>query len=296
MKSNKEMISIVTQEVENYRRRQKSRRKKIATVCTVLTVFVCLAVAVGAAAKYAVLSPEWREQLFDSAQNATKAIGVDEFKEKLAASDDKFSKDEVYPVLMDYENAIKIGVTQQGGDYVFTLDSIVPAQWLRNKIISGSLANVEELKFEWQVTDAYFAIFEISRADGQSMNEETDPWFHWHRYVAGYNPWGMNMCLEGAGEFSAYEDGKKWTAVVITDMMMFADHDFVFAPVDLDVQFDPTNDLYADAEGTIELKDTAPETVVLLRCKIDDKFADKAEQQKFMEGREYLTNFNGYEK
>ncbi|MBR3955754.1 MAG: hypothetical protein IKJ63_09810 [Clostridia bacterium] len=295
MKTNEEMIFEVTKQIEHSRRKQKSR-KKMMTVIAVISVFLCLGIAVGAAAKYAVLSPEWRDQLVDNAQNATEAIGVDEFKEKLAASDDKFSKDEVYPVLMDYENAIKIGVTQQSGDYVFTLDSIVPGQWLRNKVVSGSLANVEELKFEWQVTDAYFAIFEISRADGQPINEETDPWFHWHRYVAGYNPWGMNMCLEGAGEFSVFEDGKKWTAVVITDMMMFADHDFVFAPVDLDAQFDPVNDLYADAEGTIEIKNTAPETVVLLRCKIDDKFADKAAQQEFMEGREYLTKFNGYEK
>lgn len=295
MKSNEEMIFEVTKQIENSRKKQKSR-KKLITVCAVLTAFVCLAVAAGAVAKYAVLSPEWRDQLVDSAQNATEAVGVDEFRALLAASEDKFSKDTEYKVLMDYENAIEIGVTQQGGDYVFTLDSIVPGQWLRNKVVSGSLADVENLKFEWQVTDAYFAIFEISRADGQPMNEETDPWFHWHRYVAGYNPWGMNMCLEGAGEFSVFEDGKRWTAVVITDMMMFADHDFVFAPVDLDAQFDPVNDLYADAEGTIELKDTAPETVVLLRCRIDDRFADKTAQQEFMKDIQYLTKFNGYEK
>lgn len=294
MKSNEEMIFEVTKQIENSRKKQKTR-KKLITVCAVLTVFVCLAVAAGAAGKFAVFSPEWRNQLFDSAQNADEAIGVDEFRALLAASEDKFSKDTEYKVLMDNENAIEIGVTQQGGDYVFTLNSIVPAKWLRNKVVSGSLADVENLKFEWQVTDAYFAIFETVRADGQPMTDE-DTWFHWHRYVAGYNPWGMNMCLEGAGEYSVYEDGKRLTAVVITDMMMFADHDFVFAPVDLDAQFDPVNDLYADAEGTIELKDTAPETVVLLRCRIDDRFADKAAQKEFMKDREFLANFNGYEK
>lgn len=295
MKSNEEMIFEVTKQIENSRKRQKTR-KKLITVCAVLTVFVCLAVAAGAAGKFAVFSPEWREQLFDSAQNADEAIGVDEFKEQLAASDDIFSKDNEYQVLMNHEKAVEIGVSQQGGDYIFTLDSIVPAKWLRNKVVSGSLADVENLRFEWQVTDAYFAIFEISRADGHPMNEETDPWFHWHRYVAGYNPWGMNMCLEGAGEYSVYEDGKRLTAVVITDMMMFADHDFVFAPVDLDARYDTMNDLYADAEGTIELKDTAPETVVLLRCRIDDRFADKAAQKEFMTDREYLTRFDEYEK
>ncbi len=294
MKSNEEMIFEVTKQIENSRKKQKTR-KKIITVCAVLTVFVCLAVAAGAAGKFAVFSPEWREQLFDSAQNADEAIGVDEFKEQLAASDDIFSKDNEYQVLMNHEKAVAIGISQQGGDYVFTLNSIVPAKWLRNKVISGSLADVENLKFEWQVTDAYFAIFETVRADGQPMTDE-DTWFHWHRYVAGYNPWGMNMCLEGAGEYSVYEDGKRLTAVVITDMMMFADHDFVFAPVDLDARYDTMNDLYADADGTIELKDTAPETVVLLRCKIDDKFADKAAQKEFMKDREFLANFNGYEK
>lgn len=295
MKSNEEMIFEVTRQVEINRKKQKSR-KKIITVVSVLTVFACLGIAAGAAAKYVVFSPEWRNQLTEGVQNATEAIGVDEFKEKLAASGDKFSKDPEYQVLMNYDEAIEIGVSQQGGDYVFTLDSIVPGQWLRNMIVGGSIADVANLQFEWQVTDAYFAIMEIGRTDGQPMQDETDPWFHWNRYVAGYNPWGMNMCLEGAGEFSVYEDGKRWTAVVITDMMMFADHDFVFAPVDMDAQYDSTNDLYADAEGAIELKDTAPETVVLLRCKLPDSFADKAAQQEFMEGREYLTNFNGYEK
>ena len=294
MKTNEEMIFEVTKQIENSRKKQKTR-KKLITVCAVLTVFVCLAVAAGAAAKYAVFSPEWREQLFDSAQNATEAVGVDEFKALLAASEDKFSKDTEYQVLMDYENEIEIGVTQTGGDYSFTLHSIVPGKWLRNKVVSGSLADVENLKFEWQVTDAYFAIFETVRADGQPMTDE-DTWFHWHRYVAGYNPWGMNMCLEGAGEYSVYEDGKRLTAVVITDMMMFADHDFVFAPVDLDARYDSMNDLYADADGTITLQDTAPETVVLLRCRIDDRFADKTAQKEFMKDREYLANFNGYEK
>ena len=220
---------------------------------------------------------------------------MDEFKEMLAASKDPLSKDAEYRVLMNYEEAVEIGVTQQGGEYVFTLDSIVPGQWLRNKIVSGSLADAANLQFEWQVTDAWFAIVETARADGEAMTEE-DTWFHWHRYVAGYNPWGMNMCLEGEGEYSVYEDGKRLTAVVITDMMMFADHDFVFAPVDLDAQYDSANDLYADADGTIELKDTAPDTVVLLRCKIDDKFADKSAQKEFLADREYLTLFNGYEK
>ena len=296
MKTNKQMIEEVTNAVQMHTAKQKSKRKTALTLVSVLTVFVCLAVAAGAAAKFAVFSPEWRNELIHNAQNAEKAIGVDEFKEKLAASDDMFAKDENYPVLMNYDKAIEIGVSQQGGDYVFTLDSIVPAQWLRNKIVSGSLADVENLKFEWQVTDAWFAIFAISRTDGFPMHEGSDPFFHWHRYVAGYNPFMMNMCLEGAGEFSVYEDGKRWTAVVINDMMMFADRDFVFAPVDLESQYAADNTyLYADAEGTIELKDTAPETVVLLRCKIDDKFADKAAQEEFKKDR-FLENFNGYEK
>ncbi len=295
MKSNEEMIFEVTRQVEISRQKQKTR-KKLITVCTVISVFLCLGIAAGAAGKFAVFSPEWREQLVDSAQNATEAVGVDEFKALLAASEDKFSKDTEYQVLMDYENEIGIGVTQTGGDYSFTLHSIVPGKWLRNKIVSGSLANVEDLQFEWQVTDAYFAIIETARTDAQPMTD-ADTWFHWHRYVAGYNPWGMNMCLEGAGEYSVYEDGKRWTAVVITEMMMFADRDFVFAPADPDVPYAASDEfMYADAEGTMELKDTAPETVVLLRCKIPDTFADKAAQQEFMKDREYLTKFDGYEK
>lgn len=292
MKTNKQMTEEVLREVQLH----KIKRKTLTTVISVLAVFVCLAVAAGAAAKYAVFSPEWRNELIDSASNAEKAVGVDEFKEKLAASDDVFSKDTEYQVLMHYDKAIEIGVSQQGGDYVFTLDSIVPAQWLRNKIVSGSLADVENLKFEWQVTDAWFAIFAISRTDGSPMSDGIDPFFHWHRYVAGYNPYMMNMCLEGAGEFSVYEDGIRWTAVVITDMMMFADHDFVFAPVDLDAPYAATNEyMYADAAGNMELRDTAPETVVLLRCKIDDSFADNAAQEEFKKGR-HLDSFNGYEK
>ena len=90
MKSNEEMIFEVTKQIEISRKKQKTRKKAV-TVFAVLTVFVCLAVAAGAAAKYAVFSPEWREQLIDSAQNATEAIGVDEFKTLLAASEDKLT-------------------------------------------------------------------------------------------------------------------------------------------------------------------------------------------------------------
>lgn len=291
MKTNKQMTEEVLREVQLH----KIKRKTLTTVISVLAVFVCLAVAAGAAAKYAVFSPEWRNELINSASNAEKAVGVDEFKEMLAASDDMFVKDENYQVLMNYDKAIEIGVSQQGGDYIFTLDSIVPGQWLRNKIVSGSIADPAGMQFEWQVTDAWFAIIETCRADGEDMTEE-DTWFHWHRYVAGYNPYMMNMCLEGAGEFSVYEDGIRWTAVVITDMMMFADHDFVFAPVELDASYAATNEyMYADAAGNMELRDTAPETVVLLRCKIDDSFADNAAQEEFKKDR-HLDSFNGYEK
>lgn len=291
MKTNKQMTDEVLREVQKH----KIKSKTLTTVISVLAVFICLAVVSGASARYKVFSPEWRDGLIDKASQTPESEDVNEFREKLALSNDRFSKDKEYQVLMDYDREINIGISQQGGEYIFNLRSIVPGQWLRNTVVSGSLADIASLEFEWKVTDAWFAIIETVRADGTDMTDE-DTFFHWLRFATGYNPFRMNMCMEGTGEFSVLEDGKRWTAVVITDMMMFADNDFIFIPSDLDAPFSLTNEyVYADKEGNFEIKESSPDTAVFLRCKIDDSFADKRAQENFKKDR-FLDSFIEYEK
>ena len=54
MKTNKEMIADVTEQVIAHNKKQRARRKTAAAVLAVMTVFVCLAVAAGAAGRWAV--------------------------------------------------------------------------------------------------------------------------------------------------------------------------------------------------------------------------------------------------
>ncbi len=295
MKTNKEMIAEVTEQVIAHNKKQKARRKTAAAVLAVMTVFVCLAVAAGAAGRWAVFSPEWRDNLIDRAQNAGTADGVEDFKARRAQSDDILAKDENYFILPDRKNEVFINVTQTGGDYIFTLESIVPAEQLRNRLVSGSLAR-GDMEFEWQVNDEYYAIIRVSRTDGIAMTDGVDPWFHVHRYIEGYNPFFTNMCLEGDGAFTVQDGNSRLYAVRVTQLVIFADRTLVLAPTDIDNGYDPMNDLYASEDTPIVLKDTAPETTVLLTFDLPDRFADKKAQKEFLKDREgIISNFWEYE-
>lgn len=297
MKTNKEMIEEVTDRVMQHDRKVKSKRKVTVSLFAVLTVFICLAVAAGAsgiANRWAVFSPEWRDNLIDRAQNAGTADGVENFKERRAQSDDILAKDENYFILPDRENEVFINVTQTGGDYIFTLESIIPAEQLRNRLVSGSLAR-GDMVFEWQVNVEYYALVRISRTDGQPMRDEEggDPFFHFHRYIEGYSPFAVNMCLEGDGAFTVMDGDTMIYAVNVTQLVAFADRTLVLCPVDIDGDYDCTEHLYAAKDEPITRKDTAPATAVLLTFDLPDSMADKNAQQELLNGREEMfNNFN----
>lgn len=299
MKTNKEMIADVTEQVLAHNKKQRARRKTAAAVLAVMTVFACLAVAAGAsgiAGRWAVLSPEWRDNLIDRAQNAGTADGVEDFKTRRAQSDDILAKDENYFILPDRENEVFINVTQTGGDYIFILESVVPAEQLRNRLVSGSLAS-GDMVFEWQVSVEYYALVRVSRVDGTAMSDEEDPFFHFHRYIEGYNPFMVNMCLEGDGAFTVHDGDTKLYVVNVTKLVAFADRTLVLAPTDIDGTYDAQTYLYAAKDEPIVLKDTAPDNVVLLKFDLPDSMVDKQVQKELLKDHEEMfNNFRGYEK
>lgn len=296
MKTNKEMIADVTEQVIAHNKKQRARRKTAAAVLAVMTVFVCLAVAAGAAGRWAVFSPEWREELINSAQNAGTADGVEEFKAKRAASDDILAQDDNYLILPDRDNEVPVNVTQTGKDYTFTLESIMPVEELRNRLVSGSLAH-GDMKFEWQVSNEYYALVRVSRVDGTAMSDEEDPFFHFHRYIEGYNPFMVNMCLAGDGAFTVHDGDTKLYVVNVTKLVAFADRTLVLAPTDIDGTYDAQTYLYAAKDEPIVLKDTAPDNVVLLKFDLPDSMVDKQVQKELLKDHEEMfNNFRGYEK
>ena len=296
MKTNKEMIADVTEQVIAHNKKQRARRKTAAAILAVMTVFVCLAVAAGAAGRWAVFSPEWREELINSAQNAGTADGVEEFKTKRAASDDILAQDDNYLLLPDRENEVPVNVTQTGKDYTFTLESIMPVEELRNRLVSGSLAH-GDMKFEWQVSNEYYALVRVSRVDGTAMSYEEDPFFHFHRYIEGYNPFMVNMCLEGDGAFSVLDGDSILHVVNVTKLVAFADRTLVLAPTEINGTYDAQTYLYAAKDEPIVLKDTAPDNVVLLKFDLPDSMVDKQVQKELLKDHEEMfNNFRGYEK
>ena len=237
--------------------------------------------------------------LQEAVSNATMGIGVEEFDEAIAKSDDPWAIESGGKLLLDYTESMDYNISVEDKGYVFTLKSVTKALKKQNQVVSGNILDGSAV-FECQVDDAYYALVEVSRVDGKKLDPESDKaWVEWNFMIEGFEPWSTNMCLKGFNGSMSYEDDYKvYFAIDITNMMCFADRDF--ALVALEHGYGYTLDqetVYADKEGEMILKND-DFIGALLRFKVDDKYADEKAAEEFV-AENAINNpiwFKGYTK
>ncbi len=312
MKSDREMIASVMHEVEKYERRNKMFKKRtVMSIAAVIFILVCLGTAVGAVTGYftfgGIKTPvDIRENIL----NAGSANGVEEFDEEYEKSKDPFTmvgrENGTCAVLLDYDDSIRYtDVVDEEEGYRFELKSITKAKQKRNVMTGGRLSD-GSATYEWQVSDSYFALVDITRCDGEKLAEDDKAriGFYWCYLLAGYDPWITNLHFRGDVVLSYSDDYAEHYAIEITEMMPFAETDFALVafgiefdgergPIDPDI-----NTVYADEEGKMELVNRDEYFGALLRFSVPEKFASKdahyAEKYFDMSSKRLHNWFEGY--
>ena len=281
MKTNKEMISEVTQQVLSHTSEMRRRKKAFASIAAVLTLFICLTAFAAASGKMSLFSDEWFTAMRQNILNAGDSVDAEDFRVRLEASTDRFSSDENYHVLMNYDTAEKIDQTIEKDGLVFYFDSVVQAEQMKNVRISGSIADADAV-YEWQVFDAVYAILSVTVPDGM-----TDCDVSWKEFVDGYDPFTTLMCMEGDGQYSVQEGNTTWYAVNITDLAAFAGNGLVlvssFFTGDVGSYEFANEYITADEDGVLSLTDAAPSSAVLFRFTLPKSWADKDVQKQLTE-------------
>lgn len=235
--------------------------------------------------------------LQEAVSNATMGIGVGEFDEAIAKSDDPWAIESGGKLLLDYTESMDYNISVEDKGYVFTLKSVTKALKKQNQVVSGNIMDGSAV-FEWQVNDAYYAIVEITRADGKKLDHENGVWFEWGFMIETFEPQSTNMCLRGYPIKEYWDDYKQYIAIDITNMMYFAGRDFALVALEggnghsLDQET-----VYADKEGEMILKND-DFVGALLRFRVDDKYADEKAANEFI-GETVFNNqawFSGYTK
>ncbi len=300
MKSNREMIASVMSEVDEYERRNKMFKKRtVLSIVAVMCFLVCLGTAVGAVTGYftwgGIKTPvDIREKIL----NAGSAEGVEEFDKEYEKSTDPFSvvareTGAGSHIILDYSESIEYSdVVDEDNGYRFELKSITKAKQKDNVMTGGRLSD-GSATYEWQISDGYYAIIEVSRCDGKALTakEKDEIGFYWNYLLAGYDPWTTNLHFRGHTVHSYNDDYKVYYAIEITDMMPFAGTDFALAPFGYDwkgpggagsISIDV---LYADEEGKLELLNEDEYFGALLRFSVPEKFAseDESYAEKYFE-------------
>ena len=290
-------------ESENKKEMKEMTKRRFSfkkTAIVVAAIIFCLSMTAFAAEiiqmkKGAELIPLLQEAV----SNATMGIGVEEFDEAIAKSDDPWAIESGGKLLLDYTESMDYNISVEDKGYVFTLKSVTKALKKQNQVVSGNILDGSAV-FECQVDDAYYALVEVSRVDGKKLDPESDKaWVEWNFMIEGFEPWSTNMCLKGFNGSMSYEDDYKvYFAIDITNMMCFADRDF--ALVALEHGYGYTLDqktVYADKEGEMILKND-DFIGALLRFKVDDKYADEKAAEEFV-AENAINNpiwFKGYTK
>ncbi len=300
MKSDREMIASVMHEVDEYERRNKMFKKRtVMSIVTIICILVCLGTAVGAATGYftfgGIKTPvDIRENIL----NAGSAEGVEEFDKEYEKSTDPFSVKARETgagahIMLDYDDSIVYtDVVDEDEGYRFELKSITKAKQKKNVMTGGRLSD-GSATYEWQISDGYYALIDISRCDGKKLTEEDEAklQFYWNYLLAGYDPWTTTLHFRGHTVHTYSDDYAVHYALDITEMMPFAKTDF--ALVSFGIVFDgergpidPSIDtVYADEEGKIELVNEDEYFGTLLRFSVPDKFASEDEHyaEKYFE-------------
>ncbi len=299
MKTNNEMIAEIMTEIDNSRAKRRINRKAVVIIAAAISLVFC--VGTGAFATryyYPIGSEEWVEQVKQNASNATGEEVAEEFRERMRNTDDIYSENGVKygydEVIINYETSVPVNQVKECGNFVFNFKSITEGDVLKRVLISGSpMKGTDE--YEWQVKKHHFALFEVTRTDGQKFTDENYIAFRLLRFVEGYDPFTTNMCLQGVcPEIHVITDDTLYIAVGITNMLIFAESDLYLTAIDLLGEFDIFEHIYVSKKGDIILKDNAPENSVMFRFNIDKSFADKKAVKKFVKTYNIDNSFYTY--
>lgn len=303
MKTNNEMISEIMSEINIENTKRRKNRKTLSTIIIVFSLILCIGIGAFAAKNYYPIgTEEWLEQVKQNAANATGTEVAEEFREKMRNTDDIYSENGVKyghdEVIINYETSVPVNQVKECGDFVFHFKSITEGDVLRRVVVSGSPIKGTAV-YEWQVQKHHFALFEVTRADGQKFTEENYVPFRLLRFVEGYDPFTTNMCLEGLNpEIYILKEDTLYIAAGITNMLKFAKNDLYLTAIEMDGDFNMFEHIYASKKGDIILKDNAPENTVMFRFNVDKSFADQKAAKQFVKeyGLDLDRHFKNYTK
>lgn len=313
MKSDREMIASVMSEVDAYERRSKMLKKRtVMSIAAVICILVCLGTAVGAATGFFTFGGiKTPVDIRESIINAGSAEGVEEFDKEYEKSEDPFSfvareTGAGAHIILDYDDSIEYNdVVDEDEVYSFELKSVTKARQKQNVMTGGSISD-GTATYEWQISEGYYALVDISRCDGEKLTEEDEGklQFYWSYLLEGFDPWITNLYFRGDTVHVYSDDYTVHYAIEITEMMPFAESDFAFVAFGMEFDgdrgpIDPSIDtVYADPEGKIELVNEDEYFGALLRFSVPDKFATEDEHyaEKYFESAPaQLENwFEGY--
>ena len=289
-------------ESENKKEMKEMTKRRFSfkkTAIVVAAIIFCLTITVGAVEIIQMKrAPELIPILKEAIDNADVADGVAEFDEDYSKLDDLWKKaDGDTKIILDYTESMDFDITAEDKGYIFTLKSVTKARAKDLKLVSGNIMN-GTAEYEWQVNDAFYALVEITRADGKKLDHENGVWFEWGFMIEGFEPVSTNMCLRGHSIKGYWDDYTQYYAIDITNMMYFAGRDFAIVALEGGYAHSLDQEtVYADKEGEMILKND-DFVGALLRFRVDDKYADEKAADEFI-GETCFNNqawFSGYTK
>ncbi len=288
-------------EAEKKKEMKEMNKKRFSfkkTAIVIAAIILCLSITAFAGEIIQMKrAPELIPLLKEAVSNATAGVEVEEFDEAVAKSDDSWTVESERKLLLDYTESMNFDISVEDKGYIFTLKSVTKALEKDLNIVSGHIMDGTAV-YEWQIEDAFFAIVEVSRADGEKLNPETDKWFEWGFMIETFEPCSTNMCLRGNSIYEYADEYKTYFAINVTDMMYFAGRDFALVALEGGHGYSLDKDtVYADKEGEMILKND-DFVGALLRFRVDDKYADEKAAEEFI-GDTVFNNeawFHGYTK
>lgn len=297
MKTNNEMIECVTLQVERHNKKVSIKRKAVITVSTITALMLCLLIGAGASGFIHAGTPEHIEYLKEKTENAKRTYTTEKLRQLIEKSDDIYSvasredKGSFREILLDYDTSVPVNQTVTNGGYIYKFVSITEGKKLDNVCVSGSpLKGTAE--FEWQIFDSLYALFEITRTDGEKITDDNYVFFRNQNFVIGTEPLFAYMNFTDDTIYYR-DDNTYYMAVELNDMRAFAGDEFVICFFDATTHDpDPRKNIYATADGIFEIKDHVTETHALFRFRIDEKHKDLKKLEEFKEANKDTVFFN----
>lgn len=265
--------------------KKKTFRFKRIAVAAIVAIMCLTVITASAAGIIKTFSNKWRDSLKENIQNAEIGAGVEEFNAEAEKSTDPFVEaslkcEDNADFILDYSESIEYNdIIAEDEDYRFELKSITKAK-KKHRIMTGGRLSDGTATYAWTVSDAYFAIIEISRCDGKMLNrEEKDTRINveWSYLLAGYSPSLTNLHFRGYMVQSYCDDYKAYYAVEITEMMPFAGTDLALTAIEFEWDGKGReinkDTVYADEDGKLELVNEDEYLGVLLRFSVPEEYA-----------------------